>query len=137
MCSFHVVYYVFFSCCIWCVLFILYIMCSFHVVYYVFFSCCTAFFNKFSSKPRHYHVTVYQHLFLKLGEVILILCFLSLFQLLYNSTVVGYNYSCQTVDYSDQENEVRVSNLQFQLAGPKFTKLFRFRIKIRFKFQNE
>ena len=79
MCSFHVVYDVFFSCCILCVLFMLYMMCSFHVVYYVFFLCCTAFFNKISSKPRHYQVTVNQHLFLKLGEVISILCFLSLF----------------------------------------------------------
>ncbi|XP_052212852.1 elongation of very long chain fatty acids protein 4-like isoform X2 [Dreissena polymorpha] len=30
-------------------------------------------------------------------------------ELLYNSTVKGYSYSCQTVDYSDDENEVRIA----------------------------
>nr|QCF41172.1 Elovl4_b [Sinonovacula constricta] len=30
-------------------------------------------------------------------------------ELLYNSTMVGYNYSCQTVDYSDNPYEVRIA----------------------------
>ncbi|XP_045176651.2 elongation of very long chain fatty acids protein 4-like isoform X1 [Mercenaria mercenaria] len=30
-------------------------------------------------------------------------------ELLYNTTMVGYNYSCQTVDYSDNPYEVRIA----------------------------
>ena len=35
-----------------------------------------------------------------------------IFQVLYYTTKVGYSYTCQTVDYSDNYNELQVSRLQ-------------------------